>query len=188
MKYWYDSNTIDKSVAFYKIIDDTILVYYLNGNVDIIQYSEEIVNELIQKMICQAKERDKTISIEDLKSVNNLNNKKLFNEISVSCSGLLVSNIQNLNHSVRLLGVIVSITCSLLALKKARVRNAVNRQIEELEKYKLYLSMMKEIEDNYNQKTFNGIKFFDGNFNINTLDNYSLNEVKKIKKNLEKNK
>lgn len=75
----------------------------------------------------------------------------------------------------------------MLCLKRKK-NSSIGKQIEELEKYKLYLSMRKEIEDNFNQETFKGIKFFDGNFNINTLDDYSLSEVKRIKHNLQKNK
>ena len=76
----------------------------------------------------------------------------------------------------------------MIAFLEEKKNNNIGKQIEELEKYKLYLSIRKEIEDNFNQSTFKGIKFFDGNFNINTLDDYSLDEIKKIKYNLQKNK
>lgn len=184
MKYWYDDNTLDTAIAYYKRMDDKILVHYFNGNVVPIQYKEEIEKELIQEMICQAEERDKNISIETLKSVKKKNNLDLAYEIGLGYSGVICSNFTEINYNVRLACAIISIASGLFALNKTAKLNEVSRQIEELEKYKLYLSMRKEIEGNYNQETFNGIRFFDGNFNINTLDNYSLNEVKRIKKNL----
>lgn len=102
--------------------------------------------------------------------------------------GCVSASIESMNNRVRFVGGCMSFVSALLAFLEEKKNNTLTKQIEELEKYKLYLNMRKELEDNFNEQTFRGIKLFDGKFDINTLDHYSLGEVKKIKKNLDKNK
>ena len=41
MKYWYDDATLDKTIMFYRKMDDSIIVFYFNGNVEEIKYNED---------------------------------------------------------------------------------------------------------------------------------------------------
>lgn len=188
MKYWYDDDTLDDAIMCYRKMDDKILVYYFSGNVVAIKYKKEIEEELIYDMLRQAEERDKNISISDIKTFGLKSDIKLFTTISLGFFGSMVANIPSIEESTRRIFGWAAIISSIFAFLEEKKNNNIGKQIEEIEKYKLYLSMRKEIEDNFNQSTFKGIKFFDGNFNINTLDDYSLEEVKKIKHNLQKNK
>lgn len=188
MNYWYNDN-FEKIIRWYVVENDKIIISYLDGSVENdLKYSEENEKNIIEIMIRQAEERNNYVSIENLKA-NAINNDiKLFLNIGIGYSGLTLAGINSLNNNIRLTGALMSIVLGLIALAKNKKSIIISNQINELEKYKLYLSMRKEIEDNYNKETFDGIKSFDGNFNINTLDDYSLDDVKKIKKNLDKKK
>lgn len=188
MKYWYDEDTLDKTIMFYKKMDDSIIVFYFNGNVEEIKYNEDIEKELIQDMLNQAEARNADVSVNDLKKIGLRSDIKLFTAISVGFIGGIIANVQIIEDTTRLIFGWTTLISSVIAFLEEKKNNNIGKQIEELEKYKLYLSMRKEIEDNFNQSTFKDIKFFDGNFNINTLDDYSLDEIKKIKYNLQKNK
>ena len=188
MRYWYDEDTLDKTIRFYRKLDDSIMVFYFNGNVEEIKYNEDIEKELIQDMLNQAEARNVNISVSDLKKLGLRSDIKLFTAISVGFIGGIIANVQSVEDTTRLIFGWTTLISSVFAFLEEKKNSSIGKQIEELEKYKLYLSMRREIEDNFNQSTFKGIKFFDGNFNINTLDDYSLEEVKKIKHNLQKNK
>lgn len=188
MKYWYDDADCDKAIKLYMIEDNKIIVFYFNGEVSIMKYREDIERELIGEMISQAEKRDSEVSIEYLKYNNLISDIKLFSTISLGIFGCISANIESMNNSVRFVGGCMSVVSALLAFLEEKKNTTFSKQIEELEKYKLYLNMRKELEDNFNEQTFRGIKLFDGKFDINTLDHYSLGEIKKIKKNLDKNK
>ena len=179
MKYWYDDATLDKTIMFYRKMDDSIIVFYFNGNVEEIKYNEDIEKELIQDMLNQAEARNADISVNDLKKIGLRSDIKLFTAISVGFIGGIIANVQIIEDTTRLIFGWTTLISSVIAFLEEKKNNNIGKQIEELEKYKLYLSIRKEIEDNFNQSTFKGIKFFDGNFNINTLDDYSLDEIKK---------
>lgn len=61
-----------------------------------------------------------------------------------------------------------------------------NDKIEEVRKYAMYLSIRERLENIYDYNLFNGIKEPKLPLNINTLDNYSLYDIKRISNNLEK--
>lgn len=186
MNYWYDETDYNKVIKFYMIEDNKIIIFYFNGEVSIMKFGEDIERELIEKMISQAEKRNTEVSIEDLKYNNLISNMKLFSMISLGIFGCLSANLESINHNNRFACGCIAIVSSLMAFSEAKKNDTIGKQIEELEKYKLYLNMRKKLEENFNEQTFKGIKLFDGRFDINTLDRYSLNEVKKIQKNLEK--
>ena len=106
----------------------------------------------------------------------------------LSVTNLISANSDMDNIKLKYMSAFMSIILSTIALFEHKKNGKLSGQIEELEKYKLYLGMRKELEENYDETTFRGIKAFDGLFNINTLDNYTLSEVKRIRKNLDNNK
>lgn len=188
MKYWYDENTLDDAIRFYRKMDDEIMVFYFNGNILGIKYNEDVEKELLNDMLVQAEVRNKNISVDDLKAICAKSDMKLFTILSFGYFCGVFSNTQNVDGITEFALGLSAIISGMCAFFEERRNSNIGKQIEELEKYKLYLSIRKEIEDNFNHETFKGIKCFNGNFNINTLDDYSLGEVKKIKHNLQKNK
>lgn len=59
--------------------------------------------------------------------------------------------------------------------------------INELKKYNIYLSIREELEKNISEPNlFNWVKNQQEELNINTLDNYSLNDLIAIQKNLKR--
>lgn len=63
-------------------------------------------------------------------------------------------------------------------------------EIKELEKYAIYLSIRAKLNNITDYRLFNGVKSQEILLNINTLDNYSLKDIRRIRnnlKNIEKN-
>ena len=59
-------------------------------------------------------------------------------------------------------------------------------EVSELKKYEIYLDLKKKLEENNDPNIFNGVKNKSKILNINTLDNYSLKDIKKIRENLKR--
>ena len=59
-------------------------------------------------------------------------------------------------------------------------------EIEELEKYDLYLNLRRKIVGVPNKILFAGIKSDERNININHLDDFSLSDVKRINQNIKR--
>lgn len=188
MNFWYDENTLDDAIRSYIKMDDEIIVFYFNGNILGIKYNEDVEKELIQDMINQAEARNEDISVNDLKRRVLKSNTKLFTSIFGGFASGIAANIQSVEANTRHIFGWATLILGVFAFLEEKKNNNIGKQIEELEKYKLYLGMRKELEENYDETTFRGIKAFDGLFNINTLDNYTLSEVKRIRKNLDNNK
>lgn len=189
MRFWFDYEKGRMVIGNYEIIDGKININYIYDNkTETIDYSEEKEKELIEKMLEQAKERDNNITVNDFKQIRLVDDFKLICNLSFGVFCSTMAYYQALGRDLRIIYSCAIIISSIMSYYAQNRRTMVNIMIDELTKYKIYLSMQKELEDNYNEATFKGIKMFDGVFNINTLDNYSLNEVKRIKKNLDKNK
>lgn len=103
MKYWYDEDTLDKTIMFYRKMDDSIIVFYFNGNVEEIKYNEDIEKELIQDMLNQAEARNADISVNDLKKIGLRSDIKLFTAISVGFIGGIIANVQIIEDTTRLI-------------------------------------------------------------------------------------
>lgn len=189
MNFWYDEEDYNDVIKKYAILNDQIIIIlYLNGDIKLMEYSEDVEKEILETMLLDAQRRDINIPIELLKKKLRENNAKIFLELMLSVTNLISANSDMDNIKLKYMSAFMSIILSTIALFEHKKNGKLSGQIEELEKYKLYLSMRKELEENYDEATFRGIKAFDGLFNINTLDNYTLSEVKRIRKNLDNNK
>lgn len=188
MKYWYNTDDTSGIIRNYIIYDKVVIIYYINGQMSITKLQENTEQEILNKMVEQAIMRDENMSIEVLRHDSLISDIKLLSNITLGMIGVIVSNMENMNYNNQLVGAVLALMTGATCLFEEKHNNRIGNQIEELEKYKLYLNMRKDLEANFNEQTFKGIKLFDGRFDINTLDCYSLNEVKKIKKNLDNNK
>lgn len=170
MKYDFDTDmTVIKD---YRICDGKIVVNYLNGYQLEEPYSKEKEQDLKDYMVFQAEERDETISIEKIENARQ--RKILLAELMASTNIALLVNsfIQEgyQKNALYLAAVGVSFIYSLHFCGEA-VEN--HDKVKELEKYRLYLKMRKFLNES-------------DSLNINTLDDYSLSDVKKLDKKLKK--
>ena len=173
MKHGYYGIDSSKLINNYKIEEDKIIITYLDYSTEELPYTKETENIIINKMLEQAIERDNSSTLNDASAAKNMS------VIFGSTMGLItVANVYGLYNNLSdynnmLFGTLALITgtavvTDLMILKKD------SNELDELKKYRLYLSIRKELEEQ-------------NNININTIDNYSLKDIKRLKKNLGKN-
>ena len=141
-------------------------------------------------MLVQAQLRNMKSSIEELKYDKKLSfNRTLISALvsgqSLSFGSLLYYCNQEIISKIAafILGI-TSASTIIYSIKYILLTNEIN----ELEKYDIYLQIKSKLENTNNPNLFNGIKKSKliTPLNINTLDNYSLNDIKKVRDNLEK--
>lgn len=190
MKYGYIGGNLGELVQNFKIKDDKIVITFLDGNKNEINLNEENKQKILNLMIDQAKYRNLVLRAEDLKDKRISECVSLL--INMGATSLNVFNFCTIDiKSLKILSVILGSAAGYYLLKHIIIYLHTTGKIKELEKYDIYLSNMENIEKNINNSNlFNGIKRKIGHlneeFNINTLDNYSLKDIKKIRDNLTK--
>lgn len=100
----------------------------------------------------------------------------LINSLLLNNSSLEIGSILN-----TIFGSISSIGVMFCGIKYI----TLNSKLKELEKYDIYLSMYEDLERNKNKfDMYRGIEKYE-NLNINTIDNFTLEEIKQIKNNFD---
>lgn len=184
MKYGY-KNIADKNlIQHYEISDDKIIIKYLDGNVKTIPLTKENESDLLNLMFKQAKDRSTSSALKNARNIKDLMESLTIKFGSCTALGIIlaaVSSSPNVELYSSILSCVVSmplIFCGVKCVNK-------NNEIKELEKYDMYLSLKNTLEKNISQPNlFNEVKNKQNVLNINTLDNYSLDDIETIKRNL----
>ncbi len=172
MQYGYKDANYEELIKGYFIFENDFVVHYLDGSADIFPITNHNIDVIYNKMIEQAKERDKKSYELTKNSISKctflLISRAIVSTLALSYSFVITS----FNTKIILLlgGTILGMATLLYAF----VLSQLKRKNNELEKYNIYLNMREELEE----KNLWAI-------NINTIDEYSLEEVKKLKKFLE---
>lgn len=98
----------------------------------------------------------------------------------VSVGSFIKSEFFN-NNDLLFLASLIYLFCSLYSSKNAA---DYSNKIDELKKYDIYLDIREQLEKIKYDNLFNGVTLKREILNINTLDNYSLNDIQKIKDNM----
>ena len=184
MKYMYDF-TNRNLIKNYTVEGDKIIVSFLAYDKKIeIPFNEENEEKLLELMTYQAIERNNSDALLNVK------NNRMFDMIESMAMDFLVSlGVVNFVDA-NLFWKIVIIMCEILNVSVIWFRGidfkSYNDDIEELKKYDIYLSIENYLKSLNSSKIFKGIKNKEDVLNINTLDNYSLKDIKKIRRNLMK--
>lgn len=189
MNYSYGDKKDSDIIKNYKINkkDKTIVINFLDGTKYVAPYSIENENDVLDRMLSQAIERNGTCTLDKMVNKNvHYFICGLVNAI-ICANDVIYSFSVNHNNSKIVLYVAGGITLS-LSLVSGVISLNCSEEIKELRKYKLYLSLRDKIaERSFDSNIFNGVKC-KKNLNINTLDSYSLTDLKKIKINLLRSK
>ena len=163
----------------YEVKNDEIIIKFTSGREETFPYEESFEKEIVNYMLTQAKERDKAINITREKLENKLLNA-LLGAQGVACI-LLLRRLQILDF--QMLPDIFNVM-TLAYLDFLAVRNG--KKVNEHEKYNIYLNNMEKIANKEDYPDIlRGVMREDLELNINTLDKYSLKDLKQIGKNIE---
>lgn len=184
MKFAYPGSKKEELIKEYKLLDGKIVVNYLDGNTEELPLDKE--QEIYEKMIKQAQQRKNSKAL----FVAKCRSKKQFSLTVMICElsalGTLIT-ITSPSIISKLIGIMMITPCSFLGFSKEDYEK-IREQIRELSKYNIYLSIKDSIENEQkngnNGDLFKKINNTEENLNINTLDNYSLKEIKRIRQNL----
>lgn len=184
MKFGYDKEKLNELINNYKTTDNKIIITFLDGSVEerpLTKVDEELI---IYEMLRQAKFRSESNIRLDI-----IEKRKVFITNILSMITTTFLNITVVySNTTDLLKFISSILAGISGLNI--VFNGIryyllNEKLYELEKYDIYLSMYEDLE-RYKDK-FDVYKGVDNveDLNINTIDDYTLGAVRKIKDNFD---
>lgn len=175
MNFSYKSADLGKIIKKYFIKDDKIYVIHLDGTVKMNIYSKELEEEIKKTMVKQAIER--TISNAPKEVAENI--KQSFDGLTTKfflTSGTLASMLFVNNPEIDLmLGIAGTILAAMALMHGINYKISTN-DLDELVKYDIYLAIKDSLDNN---------SILAEKLNINTIDRYSLNDLKKIKECIE---
>lgn len=173
MKFTYDEADKSQTISCYEVDGIKYIIKYLDGTKDeFISYNPDEERKLQEKMIEQAIDRDAHISLEDLKQ--NKKACKLLTILAIITSAIFLKRGED---TLKWITIIEGLISGLGFIEE-------RKKINELVKYRIFLEIMNDIKKVHESELLKCIEF--DNFyqiplNINTLDGYSLNDMKKIR-------
>ncbi len=188
MNYGYKGVKLGDLIKKYEkdFRDNTIKITFLDGSSYIVPLTYENEQAILDKMLEQAQQRSESKALQNAIQKRRIDFPLLVMKVSalmLNSANYSVANSKESKVIYSVLGGLIAVT---IALNGVEIKFTSN-EINELKKYDIYLAIKEKLEKNeYNCNNFNGIKECLGTLNINTLDNYSLKEIRRIKANLDK--
>lgn len=164
MNYSYDNSRNNEIIKEYNIVDDEIIVTFLDGSS--VEMNPSYLEKIKELMYNQALEREQLVNKEELV----YNRKKSFDWMlaQLSLTTLYTSSFLITDSIVaKALAIFLTGTSSILTISDGLEYKSLRKELNELEKYSLFLKMNKE-----DQKKIG----------IDRLDNLSLNDARKLVK------
>ncbi len=182
MRFEYEGARLSDLIKEYEIVDNNLSVTYFDDTKTVLPLSKE--NNVLELMLEQAIERSDN---SELDKTIRMKNRALLAFLSLFfCSFISTANIciSESNFMKILSSISGGITTAFASVFAIVYKNEIDK-INELKKYDIYLNIKNELDENItNSNLFAGIKIKNDNLNINTLDEFSLKDLKKISNNL----
>lgn len=187
MKYGYSEGNSSLLIRNYQVKGNRIVITHLDGTSYEIPFTEENEQEILDKMLSQALDRENSGAIANVKKEmtkavfwNLLDLFIMINSIAKS-SVPTPKALQILNTASGTLAAILFVWTGI------RYKNKAD-ELNELKKYQIYLSIINELENSQDPNLLYGININGKalSININTIDKFTLDDLKKIKANLER--
>lgn len=175
MKYAYEGADKEEIISSYKIVGENIIVNFLDGSSIKIPLTLMGEQEVQNEMLKQAKDRNDS---DTYKRVINGGKAQLL-AILLNCLTILLNTTSDNTPTLKLLLTCASACCIALCGKNYLDSE---KESKDIEKYDIYLKIKPRLDRLNNSNLFNGGK----ELNINTLDNFSLEDIKQIKENLKR--
>lgn len=181
MKYTYDHIELSSIIEKYKINHDKIIVNFLDGSSYELPLNKENEEIIKRRMLKQAIARDESHALKEAKKKQI--KALIWSIFQTYLTAICISNSYSNNGTMT--ATMLSYISGIIVVLHGIEFKIDSEEIEEIEKYKIYLSIKDRLEDNIkNPILYVGVNSIEKELNINTLDNYSLNDIKIIKNNL----
>ena len=183
MKYGYTNADIKNIISYYKIDNDKLVVIYLDGHEK--TYDKEKEQEIIDLMINQATLRQKSNTLSLFMQDKKDNIQMAISKGAIATIFLAISSVVK-DERLALGFVVGGSFAAFTAILDGSQMIDLHHKVEELKKYKIFLSRLAELEEfKNNESIYNGIENTKP-LTINTIDGFTLSDVKRISYNLDK--
>lgn len=183
MKYGYENGKVEELIRNYKTDDNEMIITFLDGSKYTIPFTKEEENKILKQMLEQAKNRNESSALYDARYERKKAIHKTLTQIFCTIINGFSSHIYEETGWEIVFRILGGVTGIFIIIHGVDWKLKTD-EIKELEKYDIYLSIMEKLDNTTNDNLFNGIKNRKVKLNINTLDNYSLKDIKRIKQNL----
>ena len=186
MRFAYEGANLNSLIKKYEINESILVVTFFDDKEVMMDLSEE--ENILETLLEQAIERNENLESELDKLVTMKKRARIL--LCVLFYGMLLDTItaytteSSFNRILQCIsgGLLMGVVSVFTAIYKE-----IDANINELNKYDLYLKIKDELEQNFdNPYLFTGINKKKRNLNINTLDGCSLKDLKKLRNNLSK--
>lgn len=178
MKYEIKGIKKEETIKDYKITNGNIIVKYLDGSVKNLPYTAENEKLIVNKMLQQASYREselyQTYMANKSDNSSNMLLPLVFGTGFISLLSLYVSQLYELGF--------IPLICATVA--GYNYSKSIRDENEDIEKYHIYLEMKETIEKILSSELNAGTNNLLSNLNINTIDKFSLSDLKRISKDL----
>lgn len=154
-------------ITEYKLVGSSLVVKYADGRKEVIPYNVMTENELLKKMEKQAYFTIRGPYVKFKKTF-------IFSLIATP----IVLYCATISSNVSLLIALIGATCGIINIRE------YGKKIREIKKLEFFLANKEELCESVEFTKQKDSKNND-DFNINTLDNYSLSELKKLRRELQ---
>ncbi len=187
MKFWDEYFDKGEIIENYDKSESSIIINYLDGSNYVLPLSKENENKIIDLMIKQAILRDCTKSFNDIQDKKNITfeNQIVSGLATLAFGGIAFFANKNEKDLISLIASIETIISGITFIINGLAFMVNSEELNELAKYHLYLEYRERLEKMNTPNLFNGIRE-KHELNINTLDNFSLNDMRVIINNLKK--
>lgn len=180
----FEETSVNMTISGYEIIDDKIVITYLDEHKEEIPINEFSRIRISEMMMDQAMERDK--HKKELYSSARL--QIIFDIFCMVTESLLASFF--ISKGIKEKNAVPFIFATgfiYLARTNIRVIQEVLEELDDIKKYEIFLSFCKSREFQafrYYSQIYDGVKCDDLKLDINTIDNFSAKQVRKIRDNI----
>lgn len=188
MKFWDEYCNKGEIIDNYEKSESSIIINYLDGSNYVLPLSKENENKIMDLMIKQAILRDCTKNFEDIQDKKKITfqNQIVSGLATIAFGGIAFLANKNEKDLITLIASIETIISGITFIINGLAFMVNSEELNEIVKYHLYLEYKERLD-----KEIDNINLFEGIrsntiLNINTLDNYSLDEIKKIIANLKR--
>lgn len=188
MKFWDEYCNKGEIIDNYEKSESSIIINYLDGSNYVLPLSKENENKIMDLMIKQAILRDCTKNFEDIQDKKKITsqNQIVSGLATIAFGGIAFLANKNEKDLITFIASIETIISGITFIINGLAFMVNSEELNELVKYHLYLEYKERLD-----KEIDNINLFEGIrsntiLNINTLDNYSLDEIKKIIANLKR--
>lgn len=187
MKYGYTGVESKDLIRKYEhnVSNNTIIITFLDDSSYEVPYNEESEQLILDKMLEQAQQRSESRALQ-----NAMQKRRLaFAKIMLNISTILLNSANyyrtESNNTKIFCSVLNGIIAVTIALNGAEFK-FTSDEINELKKYDLYLAIKEKLENKNDSNTCNMTEGNLNSLNINTLDNYSLRDIERIRDHLDR--